>query len=90
MNGEAVINLVIEEEGKEFMVTCDQFPLLALLVPDCEKSTLEERVLPVLERMIHSHVDERVSLRLVDTFQTGHDDLVAPHVIAKKEFARVA
>lgn len=90
MNGEAVIKLIIEEDGSEFLVTCDQFPLLALVVPNFDRATLQDLVLPVMERMVESYMNEPVTLRLVDTFARGSDQPVAPHVIATRQLDHAA
>lgn len=85
MDGEAVIALAVEHIDGQYIVTCDDFPLLAILVSELSAGSITKTVLPVLKEMIEFKVDSEVELRLVDSYRSESvAKIPAPHVIAQR------
>lgn len=82
--GEALLNLVIEPAGEQYMVSCKEFPYLSLKMQNPSIVEVERVVLPVLKEMVEARVGEPISLRLVREFEDNDDRMPPPHVIATR------
>ena len=84
------ISLAIETVDATYFVTCDEFPLLNLMLTDAASVEIKRKVLPVLKEMVEFKVGGTVELRLIETFRDKTDEsLIAPHVIASRQVAHI-